>query len=160
MHDDRCRGGIGVVQTRAWCPCFGRGQQEVAEIETYSRRGRARYWTMVRQGACHTDVFTTDYDGRGEALVIFGFEEEAGLFAGFEEEIWQVRETTLGELVSILHGPCADVERVVLDPLPLSICAGMEILTLSLHSADFTRNVTSTGGAAIGMTPALAHLRA
>ena len=123
------------------------------------RRGRP-YWLVARARNGQTDVLVAHLASGPTVLPVFGFEEEAGLFAGFEEEIWQVRETTLGELVSILHGPCADVERVVLDPLPLSICAGMEILTLSLHSADFTRNVTSTGGAAIGMTPALAHLRA
>ena len=132
----------------------------MAEIETYSKDGRTKYWTIVRQGTCHTDVFTIDHYGQGEALVVFGFEEEAELFAGFEEVTWQVRETTPGELVSILHGPCANVERVVMDPLPRSICAGMEVLTLNLHSADFVRSMISAGGSATGAIPALAYLRA
>ena len=36
--------------------------------------------------------------------------------AGFDG--WQARETTAGELLSVLYGPCAGVERVALDPLP------------------------------------------
>ena len=31
---------------------------------------------------------------------------------------WQVREATCGELVSVLYGPCRNVEHVTLDPLP------------------------------------------
>lgn len=34
------------------------------------------------------------------------------------EDGWQVRETSSGELVSILYGPCAGVGRVALDPSP------------------------------------------
>ena len=36
--------------------------------------------------------------------------------AGFDG--WQARETTAGELTSVLYGLCAGVERVALDPLP------------------------------------------
>lgn len=31
---------------------------------------------------------------------------------------WRIRESTCGELASILYAPCRDVEQVVLDPLP------------------------------------------
>lgn len=148
-----------MVWTWAWGPCFGKGRREVSEIETNGMVGRLRYWTVVRQGPCHTDVFTIDPDGRGEALMVFGFEAEAELFAGFEEAGWQVRETTPGEIISVLHGPCAEVERVVLDPLPRSISASMEILPLSITSADFVQCMISASGAATGATPALAYLR-
>ena len=36
--------------------------------------------------------------------------------AGFDG--WQARESTAGELISVLYGPCASMERVALDPLP------------------------------------------
>ena len=36
--------------------------------------------------------------------------------AGFDG--WQGRESTSGERISVLYGPCASVERVALDPLP------------------------------------------
>ena len=31
---------------------------------------------------------------------------------------WRARESSAGELVSVLCGPCKDVKGVVLDPLP------------------------------------------
>jgi hypothetical protein len=31
---------------------------------------------------------------------------------------WRVRETTCGELVSVLYAPCREVRRVALAPLP------------------------------------------
>jgi hypothetical protein len=31
---------------------------------------------------------------------------------------WRVRETSAGEVVSLLYGPCCDAQTVVLDPLP------------------------------------------
>jgi hypothetical protein len=37
---------------------------------------------------------------------------------GYESSGWRARESCAGELVSVLLGPCADVEGVALDPLP------------------------------------------
>jgi hypothetical protein len=53
-------------------------------------------------------------------LPIFSFQEEGELFLGLEatEADWYLRETTTGELVSLLLGLCAGVDRVALDPLP------------------------------------------
>ena len=31
---------------------------------------------------------------------------------------WRVRRTSVGELVSVLYGPCSDTKKVVLDPIP------------------------------------------
>jgi hypothetical protein len=53
----------------------------------------------------------------------------------------EVRETTPGQLVSILYGPCADVGRVMLDPLP-EIGARMQInLLLGMDRNDFVESV-------------------
>jgi hypothetical protein len=54
-------------------------------------------------------------------LPVFCFNEEADLFLRHEapeNEGWRVREVTAGELVSLLYGLCAAVDRVALDPLP------------------------------------------
>ena len=54
-------------------------------------------------------------------MPVFSHEEEAEMFLRLWEvrfHGWQVRESTAGELVSVLCGPCASVERVALDPLP------------------------------------------
>ena len=50
-------------------------------------------------------------------LPVFSFEEEAALFLYLGVEgSWQVRPTGPGELVSLLYGPCRQVELVALDP--------------------------------------------
>jgi hypothetical protein len=59
--------------------------------------------------------------GTSRVLPIFSFEEEAEMFlhlGGYEDSGWQARESSAGELVSVLCGPLADVECVALDPLP------------------------------------------
>jgi hypothetical protein len=52
----------------------------------------------------------------------------------------EVRETTPGQLVSILYGPCAHVGRVMLDPLP-EIAASMQISLLGMDRNDFVESV-------------------
>ena len=56
-----------------------------------------------------------------EALMVFSFEEEVKMFLRFgkvDGDGWRMRESGAGELVSVLSGPCQDVERVALDPMP------------------------------------------
>jgi len=55
-----------------------------------------------------------------EVFPVFSFEDEAKMFLKLQTSCggWRVRVTTVGELVSVLFGPCAGVGRVVLDPLP------------------------------------------
>lgn len=67
-----------------------------------------------------------DPHGLGEALAVFGFEEEAEIFSlGVLRAGWRLRETTVGELILMLLGPCAGVGFVVLDPLPEIVSWGM-----------------------------------
>ena len=59
--------------------------------------------------------------GGEQALPVFSGEGEAEMFVwlgGAFEDGWRVRETSAGELVSILYGPCAGVGSVALDPSP------------------------------------------
>jgi hypothetical protein len=65
-------------------------------------------------------MLTVACDG-GRALPVFSGEGEAEMFVWLEEACqdgWRVRETSAGELVSILCGSCAGVRSVVLDPPP------------------------------------------
>ena len=73
---------------------------------------------------------------------MFSFEEEAEMFLWLQrtEDGREVRETTPGQLVSILYGPCADVGRVMLDPLP-EIGASMQISLLGMDRNDFVESV-------------------
>lgn len=61
-------------------------------------------------------VFTVD----GATLAVFSGEGEAELFLylAVGKEGWKVRQTSSGELISMLDGPCASAERVALDPSP------------------------------------------
>jgi hypothetical protein len=59
--------------------------------------------------------------GTSKVLPVFSFEEEAEMFlhlGGYDGYGWRTRESCAGELVSVLLGPCADVDGVALDPLP------------------------------------------
>ena len=56
-----------------------------------------------------------------EALAAFSFNEEAELFLKLGQEVregWQTRESSAGEIISLLMGPHVDVGRVALDPAP------------------------------------------
>jgi hypothetical protein len=57
--------------------------------------------------------------GAARVLPVFSFEEEAEMFLrlGGYDGAWRARESSAGELVSVLCGPCKDVKDVALDPL-------------------------------------------
>jgi len=84
------------------------------------RRPVLAYWLITKNQNGGMKVFTTLLAGGGEALPVFSYEQEAELFLGSLEagSGWRVRESTAGELISVLYGPCARVKRVALDPLP------------------------------------------
>jgi hypothetical protein len=109
------------------------------------RAGTQRYWVIAKDakdGFGQPDLLRVDLDGAGEALPIFSFEEEAEMFLWLQttEDGQEVRETTPGQLVSILYGPCADVGRVMLDPLP-EFGARMQIGLLGMDRNDFVESV-------------------
>ncbi|MGH3085832.1 MAG: hypothetical protein ACRDSJ_00770 [Rubrobacteraceae bacterium] len=84
-----------------------------------ARRPRREYWTIARHRGTRLEVFTVE-----EALPVFSFEEEAEMFLDFRadegREGWELRETTSGELASLLIGHLAKVESVILDPILFS----------------------------------------
>ena len=109
------------------------------------RAGTQRYWVIAKDakdGFDQLELLTVDLDGTGEALPVFSFEEEAEMFLWLQrtEEGQEVRETTPGQLVSILYGPCADVGRVMLDLLP-EIGLSMQISLLGMDRHDFVESV-------------------
>ena len=81
------------------------------------------FWLIVKHRTGGMEALRTTLASGEEALAVFGFEEEAGMFLeiGASGGGWRVRETTPGELISVLYGPCAGVGRVALDPLPRPI---------------------------------------
>jgi hypothetical protein len=104
-----------------------------------------RYWVIAKDakdGFGRPDLLAVDLDGTGQALPIFSFEEEAEMFLWLQttEDGREVRETTPEQLVSILYGPCANVGRVMLDPLP-EIGARMQNSLLGMDRNDFVESV-------------------
>ena len=77
--------------------------------------------TLNGAGECTLPAFS----GKGEA--------EMFLLLGKEtfEQRWHVRETSAGELVSILYGPCAGVGMVALDPSPEMTAETIRLVSLS-----------------------------
>ncbi len=90
----------------------------------YGGLGQRHLWIIARYQASKLDVLTLDPEADGGYLPVFGFKEEAETFLrllGDDGKTgWHSRETSAGELVSVLLAPCAQVKRVALDPLPLS----------------------------------------
>jgi hypothetical protein len=86
-----------------------------------SRAPRRPLWLIANHENGRMGVFTLRHGGNGEILPIFSFEEEAETFLWLGETGtgWRTRETTAGELISLLYGPCARVNRVALDPVPV-----------------------------------------
>jgi hypothetical protein len=77
------------------------------------------FWLIVKDRTGGMEVLRTTLASGEEALPVFSFEDEARMFLELGTSgCWRVRETTAGELTSVLLGLCAGVERVVLDPLP------------------------------------------
>jgi hypothetical protein len=109
------------------------------------RAGTQRYWVIAKDakdGFGRPDLLTVDLDTTGQALPVFSFEEEAEMFLWLQttEDEREVREATPEQLVSILYGPCADVGRVMVDPLP-EIEAHIQNSLLGMDRTDFVESV-------------------
>ena len=99
-------------------------------------------WLIARDRDAELEVFAVERDG-GRILPVFSFEEEAELFLRLEAvgDGWRTRETSSGELVSVLCGPCAKVKKVALDPLPPAVGAEEWIDLLCLDREAFARTL-------------------
>lgn len=85
------------------------------------QRPGSAYWLIAKNENGLMEVLAIDLAPGEGTLPVFSHEEEAEMFLRLWEvtfDGWQVRESTPGELVSVLYGPCAGVKRVALDPLP------------------------------------------
>jgi hypothetical protein len=106
-----------------------------------SRATRRPLWLIKNQDDARMGVLTFGPGSDEEALPVFSFEQEAETFLrlGVPETGWRARKITAGELISLLHGPCAGVKKVALDPLPV-VDGGMSFDLLCWSREDFLRN--------------------
>ena len=118
------------------------------------------YWLITKHATSKMDVLTVRLDCSGEALAIFSFEEEARMFLDFRlaasEEGWCVRQTSVGEVVSVLYGPCSDAKKVVLDPVP-EVGSKESVGLLNMHRNDFLRFLLGDEPSGLRLVPSLAH---
>jgi len=104
------------------------------------------YWLLARSEAGRTEMLTVDLDDLGEALAVFGFEEEAEMFSLWASGgAWRLKGTTAEELAEMLSGPYATVRFVALDPLPELISWGMVGL-VSLRRERFVDRLLEKSG--------------
>ena len=84
-----------------------------------NKAAQRSFWLIATRAHGRMEVLTIDAGGE-TVLPVFSFQEEGELFLSLEaaEADWWPRETTTGELVSLLLGLCARVDKVALDPLP------------------------------------------
>jgi hypothetical protein len=84
-----------------------------------NKAAQRSFWLIATRSHGRMEVLTIDAGGE-TVLPIFSFQEEGEFFLSLEaaEADWWPRETTTGELVSLLLGLCARVDKVALDPLP------------------------------------------
>jgi hypothetical protein len=103
---------------------------------------RRPLWIIISYQNYRMDALTLDPDSDGGFLAVFSFKEEAEAFLSLLEDDhksdWRSRQTTAGELVSILMGPCASVKEVALDPLPLWLSRAM-LRFVSVNRERFVR---------------------
>jgi hypothetical protein len=88
--------------------------------QTSRRCPYSTFWLVVRHEDRRMEVLMVGCSGE-QALPVFSGNGEAEMCVWLEgafEDGWRVRETSSGELVSILYGPCGGVGRVALDPSP------------------------------------------
>jgi hypothetical protein len=111
------------------------------------------WWMICRSAKGGVEVMTVPCRG-GQALALFGHDEEAELFLwSLGEEGygagWRIRESHSGEVASVLYGPCVNVGGVVLDPLPAMVADGTAALA-SVDRLGFVTSLLAAGGASGG----------
>jgi hypothetical protein len=118
--------------------------------QAIERRLRQRpvlsYWLIAKNENGRIEVLTALLADGKEALPVFSYEQEAELYLKLREagSGWRVRESTAGELISVLCGPCAGAKGVALDPLPEMVTEGTLGL-VNLSRKRFVNLVLSRG---------------
>ncbi len=106
------------------------------------------HWLITRYDHSKMSVLTLRLGGGGEALAVFGFEEEAEMFLHLRRpalgEGWGVRRTSTGELVSVLYGPCANAKEIAMDPVP-GAAKKEEVGIPTMHRNHFLRVLLGEG---------------
>lgn len=113
------------------------------------------FWIMLEGSprALPLTVFLSD--DTTEALALFSGEEEARMFCHFCEEgaSANLRQTTAGEVLSLLYCPWCAAKHVALDPFPEILGGRLLLGLLTLSRADFARRFAGLGSETVARPP-------
>jgi hypothetical protein len=117
------------------------------------------FWMVVEGSSQALPLMVFLSDGT-KAMALFSGEEEAMMFCHFCEEgaSTNIRQTTTGEVISLLYCPWCAAKHVALDPFP-EILLGSRLLLglLTLSRADFARRFGGLGSDPVGRVPRGTH---
>jgi hypothetical protein len=103
------------------------------------------FWVVLEGGTWTTPFRVNLPEGR-EAIALFSSEEEAMMFGHFSKHgaKGSVRETTAGEVLSLLYGPWSVARHVALDPFPEVLGSRLSGL-LTLDREGFAQHFAGLG---------------
>ena len=115
------------------------------------------HWLIVKDLISGMDVLTVDLGNGEEAPAVFGFEEEARMFLDLRlkplGEGWRTRQTSVGEMVSVLYKFCSGAKWVALDPLPSVLGREKSIGSHCLRRNDLLRLLLGEGPSSLHLIP-------
>jgi hypothetical protein len=125
---------------------YGGRRDAVAPHKKHGARARRTtstvlaFWVVLEGDARGRPLKVSLPDGK-EAIALFSDEEEARMFCHFRQERGasaNIRQTTAGEVISLLYIPWCAAKHVALDPFPEVL--GKRLLgLLTLDREDFAR---------------------
>lgn len=112
------------------------------------------FW-MVLEGSPQALPLTVFLPDGKEALALFSGEEEARMFCYFCEEgaSANLRQTTTGEVISLLYCPWCAAKHVALDPFPEILGGRLLLGVLTLSREEFALRFAGLGSEPVAHLP-------
>ena len=116
------------------------------------------FW-MVLEGSARRLPLTVFLPDGPEALALFSGEEEARMFCHFCEEgaSANLRQTTTGEVLSLLYCPWCAAKHVALDPFPEILGSRPLLGVLRLDREEFALRFAGLGSEPVARLPRRTH---
>ena len=108
-------------------------------------RERPGFWVACRSPEACVDPLAVGVPGLGEALALFCFEEEAGLYLDYKNEGLRPWPVGPDELVALLLGSWSRFELVTLDPIPQDD-AGIMLRLATMRREDLLDHLVAGHG--------------
>jgi hypothetical protein len=112
------------------------------------------FW-MVLEGSPQALPLTVFLPDGKEALALFSGEEEAMMFCHFCEKgaSANLRQTTTGEVISLLYCPWCAAKHVALDPFPEILGGRLLLGVLRLEREEFALRFAGLGSEPVARPP-------